>query len=213
MPQENNQNFNQSMPQQPQKSGSGLNTILLIILIALVGFGIWTISAKLGENNRDTQVSIQETQPDQNLNEIDNQAQQELPNQYSKKTAYGVTVDVPKELGFQSMFGDYGVSVGTKFVTISNPVNNHIVVNFTKYQNSASFNENTAGFNSSCCTLVMDDYSIGNTVGSLYNSKDGSLESSIVIPSKLLTVTISAPTFAGVDQIVIDKILKSVEFE
>jgi hypothetical protein len=46
MPQENNQNFNQSMPQQPQKSGSGLNTILLIILIALVGFGIWFLSQK-----------------------------------------------------------------------------------------------------------------------------------------------------------------------
>lgn len=56
MPPENNQNFNQSIPQQPQKSGSGLNTILLILLIALVGFGIWFLSDKkedvvVGSNN------------------------------------------------------------------------------------------------------------------------------------------------------------------
>lgn len=46
MPPENNQNFNQPMPQQPQKSGSALNVILLILLIALVGFGIWFLLQK-----------------------------------------------------------------------------------------------------------------------------------------------------------------------
>jgi hypothetical protein len=42
MPPENNQNFNSPMPQQPQKSGSGLNIILGILLIILVGVvGLW----------------------------------------------------------------------------------------------------------------------------------------------------------------------------
>ncbi len=46
MPPENNQNLYQPISQQPQKSGSGLNAILLILLIALVGFGIWVLSQK-----------------------------------------------------------------------------------------------------------------------------------------------------------------------
>jgi len=51
MPPENNQNFNNPAPQQPESKSSGLNTILLVLLIALVGFGIWFLVSKKEVNN------------------------------------------------------------------------------------------------------------------------------------------------------------------
>ncbi len=91
MPPENNQNFNQSMPQQLQKSGSGLNTILLILLIALVGFGIWYLSQKKEDVVvKEVPVDTQAQTEDENSNETNNQPQVQnsnieysIPNQFS----------------------------------------------------------------------------------------------------------------------------------
>ncbi len=51
MPPENNQNLNNQTPPQVENKSSGLNTIMLILLIALVGFGIWFLVSKKEVNN------------------------------------------------------------------------------------------------------------------------------------------------------------------
>lgn len=129
--------------------------------------------------------------------------------QTETKTNYGISISVPNGMNYSANVGDYGVFAGLKMIKVTN--GNNIVIDITKEPNQVRFNEDAIR-NVNEWILVDSNYSIGGVVGKYYRSKSGILDNgvSIVIPSKLIIISVSPSSFAGISQSELDKIISSI---